>query len=407
MVANIKSVMDANTQHLQITPALLKKIHHYRVSFANKNEDHAKFFGGNLFGVYPIRFKTSDRLEWTDELLGLDEHAVRQGIVSLPSVKESWVRGTDVMNISCVYMLHRVFNTHTLSHEMKQQGMIDLMLVFQYKLLTSLMAHYFKYPTDEATALALYASLSKKYALKQYGTWQKMLEARCRDIIDKQSIHYRTIERFDDDGAIQNMITDIQGRLRAVMKKLYQVFIRIRAADARILTSGGMVELEGKMVVKDMARDFNKYRRYLNEVMMDRNRFVKGELVNVIGSAMHTMPEKLLAETLEYIADNAGKPSGKHIDELANETLLHAFNFLSQDRAAFERSNDITSLITKLRAIYMSSRSTDPSLMKMRSLAEGIVAKAVKTRNPSTIASVRTGLCLYLVLRTFAMNHYG
>ncbi len=407
MVASIKSIMDQHGSNVKITPAFLKRVHQYRVHFANKNEDHARFFGGNLYGVYPVRFLTSDRLEWTDEIMQLDEYAVRQDIVKLPDIKEQWVRVTDTMNVSCMWLLHKIHNDNSLSHVVKEQAMVDVLLVFQYKLLTSLMTHYFKYPTDEATALALYASLSKKFALKQYGTWQRMLEARCMDIIDKSSIHYRTIERFDDDVAIVNMITDIQGRLRAVMKKLYLVFIRIRETNARILSTSGTVEVEGKMVVKDMARNMTKYKRYLNDVMLDRNRFIKNELVVVIGSAMHTLPEKLLSETLEYITVTAGTAQGKVIDQLADETLLHAFNFLIKDRAAFERSNDITALITKLRAIYMSSRSTDPSLMLMRELSEKIVLKAVKTRNPSTVASIRTGLCLYLVLRTFAMKHYG
>ena len=45
--------------------------------------------------------------------------------------------------------------------------------------------------------------------------------------------------------------------------------------------------------------------------------------------------------------------------------------------------------------------------MRMRTQGEAIVKKAIKSRNPSVVASVRTGVMLYLVLRTFAMQHYN
>lgn len=401
---NLKSVFDAECTHLKMEPKFLKSIHRYGQSFVNKNEDHVKFFGGNAIGVYPVRFKTSDRLEWYEDVLQIDDVRIRDRVIDLPTIDESWVRGTDVMNLSCVYLTHRIFNSN-LSHAQKEQGMMDVLLVFHYKLLTSLMAHFFKYPADEATSLATYAALSKKYALKQYGNWHAVLVARCQDIIDKRSIHYRTIERFDDDAAIQYMITDIQGRMRGMVKKLCTMFYDVRAQDSKIMSMGGMVELDGKMVVRDMARDFTPYKRYAHEVMGDRNRFIKVELVSVIGTAMHTMPEKLLGDTLEFCTLNYGK--NKDVAELVDETLLHAFHYLSSDRNAFAKSGDITTLITKLRAIYMSSRSTDPALMKMRDLSERLVKKAIKSKNPSVIAAVRTGLLLYIVLRTFSKNYYG
>jgi hypothetical protein len=403
---NILTVFEEECKHVAIDAKLLKRVHAYKASFANRNEDHVRFFGGNLLGVYPIRFKTSDRIEWIDDVLSINDDVIRDRIIALPTVDESWVRGTDVMNLSCVYLVHAIY-TSRLSAKDKDQGMMDVLMVFHYKLLTSLMAHFFKYPADEGVALAVYAALSKKFALKQYGNWQAMLEARCRDIIDSNSIHLRTIQRFDDDAAIQYMITDIQGRLRGIIKKLWIVFDTVRAQDARILSVGGTIELDGKQVVRDMARNYVPYKRYLHEIAGDRTRFIKPELIQVIGNAMHTMPDKLLADTLEYVCANYKSASGKDIETLLDETLLHAFEYLHHDDSSFIRSNDLTTLITKLRAVYMSSRSTDPSLMKMRDLSERIVRKAIKSKNPSTIAAVRTGLMLFITTRTFAMRHYG
>lgn len=403
MAKNIKSVFDETCKNVKADMTLSKRIHKYAASFRNKNADHVEFFGGNLLGVHPVRFKTSDKFEWFDDVLSIDDELVKSQIIQLPTIDPEWVRGTDTMNLSCVWLTHKFFNS-TLNQKEKEKAMLDCLMVFHYKLITSLMAHNFKYQADPDVALAVYSALSKKYALKQYGSWQAMLEARCKDIIAKDSIHYKTIKDFNDDGEIQYMITDVQGRLRAIVKKLWAVFAEVRAQDAKILTTSGKIEIDGAMVVRDMSRNFTPYKRYIHEVVNDHSRFIKPELVEVIGNAMHTMPEKLLGDALKYLVEHYH--NDKNVIPYLDEVLEHAFDFLHAEQTAFMRNSDIATLVSKLRAVYMSSRSTDPSLLRMRELSEQIVKKAVKSKNTTVIASVRTGLSLYVVLRTFAMQHY-
>jgi hypothetical protein len=49
----------------------------------------------------------------------------------------------------------------------------------------------------------------------------------------------------------------------------------------------------------------------------------------------------------------------------------------------------------------------DPSLIKAKDMADRIVEASVKSRNPSMLASVRTSIQLYLVLRVLALSHYA
>lgn len=408
MPENIKSIFDRECAHIKPDKRMMDIVHRYNSSFMNRNEDHVHFFGSNLTGVYPVRFKTTDLYEWYDDVIKVNDAIIKQQITALPSIDPAWVRGTDTMNLSCLWLTHKFYNNKALSEKQRHQGMIDCLMTLHFKFITSLMAHYFKYPVDESVALATYAAMSKKFAIKQHGSWYKVLLDRCEDIISPTSIHRRCIERFDidaGDGSVQYMITDIQGRLRSMIKKIWAVMEQVRSQDARIMSSGGTLEIDGQMVVRDMVRNYTPYKRYLHEIASDRTRFVKPELIDVVASAMHTMPPKLFGDTLDYCVDNYTKD--KHIAELYDETLLHAFDYLHHDHSAFARSNDIGTLITKLRAIYMSSRSTDPVLMKMRKHGEEIVKRATKNRNPSTIAAIRTGLFLYCVTRVFAMKHYG
>ncbi len=267
------------------------------------------------------------------------------------------------------------------------------------------MAHFFKYPADEATAMATYAALSKKYSIKQHGNWYGVLLNRCMDIVDHQSIHYQTIVKFNDDDAIIYMIQDIQGRLRDVIKKLWKVFEMVRTQNAKILSNSGMIELDGKLMVKDLSRDLPPYKKYIEDVVLDKGRFIKPELVNVITDAITTIPDKLMYEALEHI--NAKVATDKNIQQFIDKIAVHAFQTLLEHGNTKQLLQNKALLISRLKALYMASRSSDPLLLEMRDLGVKIFKKAVNTKSTSTLAAVRTGVMLYITLRMFAKDYYG
>lgn len=402
---NIKEILDTNCTHLRFDIQLLKKINAYATAFRNRNEDHAAFFGGNLMGVHPVRFRNSDLNEWYDDILGIDDIYVRSQILKLPTVKPEWVRGTDVMNLSCCWITHRIFNSD-LSPEQKHQGMLDTLLVLHYKYITSLMAHYFPFPADKSVALATYAALSKKYALKVHGSWNAMLIAKCEEIISKRSIHAMTIAKFNDDGDVQYMITDTQVRTRSIVKKMRAVFETVRQQDARIhSTRMTSIDVEGQQVLKDLSRNYSPYKRYIHHIVTEEKLWIKPELVQIIGSAMHTMPQDMLTDTLKYVSKHYGRDK-VNIADLLDEIIMHAVEYLVEEQSSFLRTNDLATMVTRLRANYMSSRSSDPSLLKIREETEILVRASIRSKNPSVIASVRTGFALYVVLLAFSMKHY-
>lgn len=403
---NTRTIFEDATAHIKVNNTLLTKIHHYDVAFVNKNDDHIMGFGSNLLGVYPIRFTPDDKNKWLIDLLDLDASEIRAKIVTIPGVKEEWVRGTDVMNLSCLYLLHLVYNDSGLGIKARQQGMIDILLALHYKLFGSLLAYFFKYPVDEGLALATYAALSKKFAIKQNETWGGVLEARCQDIISHDSIHLETIKSFNDDAAIQYMITDIQGRLRRMVVNIWEVMAEIRDKDNRFTTNKATIELEGKTTVRDLERNQSTYLNYLDQVILEKNRFVKPELAHIVSNLVETMPEKLLYDVLFHVVERSIKHDTK-IKDLVHEVMYHAFTTLAEDRDLRESMTDIGIVGARFRSLYMSSKSTTPSLIKMREMGVVVVGNSISSKNPTVISSVRTGFLLYVLLRTLTMKHYG
>lgn len=407
MAQTIKDVFTQEMMHLKIDASLVKAISQFERNFVTKNEDRLTFLGGNLLGTPPFRFHITDRNVWFDEILKTDDVVLRNELHALPSVESSFRVRSDAYNLSCVWLVHAIAVSSNLSAKQKEQGMMDTLRAMHYRFLGSLMAHYFPYEADRRIAEATYAALSYKFTLKQKGSWAALIESRCEDIISKGGIHAGVIAKFGDDERVQVMVSDIQGRIREVVKKMRGVFETVMHSPSRVTSRSNRIDLDGEMHVRDLSRQSDRYKRYVETTLADKATFVRQELVGIISNAMHTMPERHLISVLEYMADNHGRRGDPKVQELVTETLIHTFQYMAENRREFRNSIDLASLLSRLRSLYMSSRSSDPSLMKMRELSLVISKRAVRSNNKSLLASVRTGVMLYVVLRTFSMNYYA
>lgn len=407
MSENIKSVFEKHCGHLKFDAALAKKINTFQVGFANKNEDHMTFFGGHLTGVQIVRFTTQDKEAWFTDVLGVDDLALEEDLHALPSINTQHMVSSNLFNNTCMWLIHKFMTSPLLNDAQKHRAMMDCALVLYYRFLTSLLYKYFIHAADPQVAAATYAQLSYKYELKQHGSWGATLVARCEKLISPDSIHYKTFRRYDNDLDIIYLINDSQGRIRDMLKNIYSEFMKIHSEGTRIKVSSAFIEHDGEMALKDNTKNLSTYTRYLHSIISDEHSFVKDELIELIERIMKTMPAKLLKQSLKWCSVNHRHANATEVEELINLTLVHSFAYLSNNRTILKETNDLALLISKLKGVYMSSRSVDPDLLLMRDRAETIVRSATTTKNASLIASIRTGLLLYITLRAFTMNHYS
>src|SRR5690606_8530371 len=143
----------------------------------------------------------------------IDGRDLRQAILAVPTMDDVGRVAADNFNISCCWIAHRFYKSD-LPPRVKEKGMKLSMDILQYKLMSSIHSHYFKFAVDQNVAEATYAELSRKFDIKRYGSWRAVLDSRSENIIATGEIHEQTIRRFDDDMAIVRMIQDIQFRLR-------------------------------------------------------------------------------------------------------------------------------------------------------------------------------------------------
>ena len=407
MDKSIKEVFEDICSTLEIGPKLAKAIASYRLGFVNKNQDHAEFFGSNLLGVHQVRFTNTDRAAWFEDVVKADEFALDERIIALPNVNEDFIVSSDTMNISCAWLLHAVFNTKKLNDKEKHAVMVDVAMVLQYKFFTSRLFRLFKYPADREVAEATYAALSGKFAIKQAGSGDAMFRARAEEVVGDSGLHKHAIRVMNDDLEVVYLLNDMQGRIRDMLKKIYDLHLRTHRTGVKIKSLGATVEHDGEEVLRDRTKGVQNYRLYIESVIGDRNSFIKEELTEIIERTMKTMPPKLFKQSLEWMSDNYNQRTGTVVGEIVAETIVHMFDYFSQNKGLIKNASDSPGLLSRLRGVYMSSRSTDPALLVLRDKTEEMVKKATANRNTTILASVRTGVLLYIVLRTICKHYYA
>ena len=403
----LKKFFDTNFPNLIASKELANRLTEFQIKFITKNQDHMEFFGGNLTGVQTVRFTPSDMVKFFLDVLEIDEDEVRDGLYELPIIFKERKVASDAFNNVCMYVIHLFLEDSKVPDNVKMQGAKACSLILLYRYLTSQLYNGFKYPADPQVAVATYASLNNKFILKQLGSWNAVLEARTEDLILPGRLHYEVLKQYYDDKKISYAITDSQGRVRDIFKNIYSKFMIVHERGQRTKSSSNSFNFEGEEFLKDKTKGLVAYINYINSIIEDKNGFIKQEIVDVITDVVHTAPPKLVLESLSWISDNVKFTNQKEIKEFVELTLIHSFNYLQGNRTIVARTTNLVALVTQLRGVYMSSRSTEVDLLKLRTLGEKILKKAINTKNSSIIASVRTSLMLYIVIRAFAMQHYA
>jgi hypothetical protein len=398
--------METEGSEVKIDKNLIKRLRDFNISFMTRSEEHMQYFGSIYTGVYQAKFKTSDRDLWFDTVIeNIDERSAYSRIVKLPTLKPEWRRATDIMNMTCLWLTHRFLTDEKLSTAEKQEGALQALLILNIKFLTSITSAYFSYPVNIDVARAVVDKMNNKYLLKQLGSWSGFIQYRCNEIKKSSSSNYKAIINFDDDEDIIIAVHDIQLRFRQTIKTIYKVLNEVMASHKKVNVISNSITLEGEQVLRDITKNETQYLRYIHTVLQDKTRFIKDELIDVVVNISPTMNPRFFKETLSYLQQHYNIKN-TDITDLVDETVLHSIEYLRRSPETRKLIHDIGGLATRLRANYSSSTSTDASLLKMRETGGTVVSKASGIKNPVQISAVRTGVFIYLVLRTYSMKHY-
>lgn len=417
------SIFENRLSHLKYNKALAKEFQSFGISFINKNSDSSEFWGSPLTGTIPVRFLPQDSNKFFRDILGIDvgdieddlelaeiwyELSKNKSKFKPKDVMDSFKVASDSFNLTCMFLIHKFLTSPVLSNTERVQAAQSVALIFCYRILTGLLAHYFPYPANEAVAKATYANLNNKFLLKKCGTWNALMIYRADEMIHDDGIHNKTLMKFNNDSDTIYLINDSQGRIRDYLKNIYVVFIKVHESGERINnTSSSQIDTDGVEVIKDKLNGLPSYISYILSVISDHNSFIKRELIDIILSMMQTTQEAAFIKTLDWICINSGNhKNSSDIEDFVKLTIVHSFDFLSSNSTVLHNPSDLVGLLSRLRGAYVSSRSDNLDLMKLREEGYKLVEEASHSKSENQICSLRTSLLLYIILRTFTKRHY-
>ena len=398
---SIKSIFDKHFAKVKFDSTLSKRIYSFRVWFLNQNSSHLEFFGSNLLGVHVLQFRDSDYYRFFSEILEVDHDLLKDELYSLDTIDPSYKVSSDIYNLTCFYLIHRFYTQSELPDKTRENACLDSALLFFYRCTQALMSAYFRYPADPKLAEAAFARLSHKFLIKKLGTWGKVMDFRAKELFDKTSIHLPTFKSFRPDESVVYAINDSQGRIRSMMKSYAEVFYAAHEENDRLGSSSSIVtDLEGKESVKEKTKSVESTVVYVGQLLIDEHAFVRKEYINVIQSVNKNTSSRMIENALRYMCQiYKDNQKTKTVSDLVSRIVIYSFYLIDTDIKP-KSYRDLPVILSKLKNLYLSSRSQDEDLVEIRDQTLKIVEESVgkEKYHKSLLMATRTSVILYISL---------
>jgi hypothetical protein len=396
---NLYEAFQKNFNHVKFDGRLADRLYKFQIGYINQNSEHLEFFGGNLLGVQVVRFKDSDLKRFYEEVLDVDLSILTEDIRSLDTIDHSHKVASDILNLTCMYLIHGFLRSNLVNEVKKKRATYDVAVIFFCRCLAALLSHYFKYPADPHVAQMTYANLSNKYLIKKLGSWHAVVDYRSKEMTGKESIHLSNLYKFSDDSTITYAISDGQGRIRDMIKNYYAEFALVLESGGRINSTGGTYfDADGEETLRDKTRSVESDVQYMLQILSDRNSFIKHDLVQVIVGINKNTSAKMLNSVLQLVHDGSMNEYSSLMQDFVQRVVIYSYHLLNQSQ--IENMRDYPKILTNLKNLYLSTRSTDIELLKIRDMGAKIVKLSSKSKfSESLMMATRTSLILYICLR--------
>lgn len=402
----ILKVFDGLGEYLEITPKWAGLLRRYVYAFITRKVgfvDYLDFFGSPYLGLQKITFTTADRNQWFSEIFDVDEQELKENLHACQAIDKNWSVVGDAFNMTIPYLLYRI-NRSNLDAKTKHQAMIDVVCMYHYKCLTSIVNNDYPYTARREVVLETYNRLSLKYDIKRYGSWRALIEARAEYILNpKTGVHYKAFTEMNDDKAIVYMVGDIQNRLRRVINDINKVFHDVKNKTNIVKLEGAKVNLKDELSLKSVSKEISQYTLYLERILTEETSFYKEELIGYANSVLENKFKDKLSFIIQRFPALYNNPKKPEYKEFADAVLTHLFEYIHAN--SLNKTN-VYDVLIKMRGAYGAPRSKNDTVKVIRVLGDEIVKELTGIKTTQSTQIIRTGLSLYLVLRILSKDFY-
>lgn len=392
--------------YLEITPKWAATLRKYVYGFITRTVgmvSYQEFFGSPYLGLQKITFTTGDRNQWFSDIFDVDQTELKENLHACQAINEEWSVVGDVFNLSIPYLLYRT-NNSKLDPKTKHQAMVDIVCMYHYKCLTSIIHNDYPFQARKDVVLETYNRLSLKYDIKKYRSWRALIEARAEFILSKSSgIHYEAFTKMNDDKKIVYMVGDIQNRLRRAINDINKVFHEVKTQTNLVKVDSSKVSLNEELTIKSVTKEVTQYALYLDRVLTEETSFYKEELLTYASGVLENVPKDKLAFILQKFPALYKNPKKPEFKQFADTVVVHLFEYLQANEIVKTKVYDV---LIKMRGAYGAPRSKNDLVKEVRVIGDDIIVDLTGIRTPQTITILRTAMSLYFVLRILSKDHY-
>lgn len=395
----LKSVCDDLFKEVVFDKALVEKVYKWHIQFMNKGKEYLEFFTGNLIGVHVVRWPVRETQSWF-AMIGVDMLDAEKALGEVETINQDFKIRSDALNIAFMYVIHRFSQEAKLDKKTRERAMFDVALTFFYRSLVIKQSNWFSFPADPKIAQAAYARLSNKFLLKQLKSWHKCMEYRANALLHEKRLAILT--KFDDDIAITDLIAEGDRAIWGMYVNYNTCFYAAVAENDKIASvSATITDVDGVDKLREKVRHVDSAVNAMLHALHDSRTFIRMDMVAVVLEMNTNTSQRMLLQVLEWISA-AYMDTKKHklIDNFVKMTVVHSYHLVAE-MGEGEAANMASTMMT-LKNLYLSTRSTDPNLAKIRTLGADIIKQAAGKMNNSLLQATRTAVILYITLRAFS-----
>lgn len=392
MFKTLKEVFDIHGL-TKVDIDIYKKIQVFRIGWTQKAPEYIDFLGSKLTGVHPIRFSTRDEDMFFVDIFNIDQPSLTEDLWATKGIDKNKKVTSNPLYITLVYLMHLTITSREIGKH-REDMLRELYFIFGYKVISSLFTHYFKFTVDPSTALAVNERLSNKFIIKKVNNWQELFEYRALDVLPK-GLHYLRLNRLDVDET-NRIISDMQGRLRDMLKNIYIILMEVKDSNDRLVSRSNIEMTEDGASIKDNTNRPDRYVNYMLSIIDNPSDFIDDDMIYLLNNSYKNLNSKDIYTTLEFMSDNNFKDRNKIIENI----IISSISYLNIKGIHSDYNKHMLDVIKYLKGYFISSSVRDKVILDTKKELLNLVKKLPVTKVNWNYTGLVTYAIIYIFIRS-------
>ena len=378
----------------KIDTALAKRVAAFKMAIISKSTVNTDFMASPYIGAHKIRFTDEDRYNFFFAV-GVDEEDVKSGLKHIEFIKDNFKTARETISFTCMTLIEAVYES-SLNGKDKEAMTIDLGIILQFRMLTSMYSKYFDYSEDISIIKTVYEKLYNYNLNKQYGSNYAVLEHRARMLVDNKT-HLKHLRKHNVEG-IAYLINDMSGALRSMLKIWYKYLNEVKEDNERVKNTSIIVRGDEGEKIGNVEDSHAKYLAVVKDKIGNEYEFINESRIELLLELVPRLSKSKVKTVLQYIHKEYLKDPAA-ITELLTDIVEVCIKFLYINKVLYPPYASRTGLVVKyLKNLFSSSNVKDKNMKRVKLQLVEISKDALGSRNKQTNMSMSITIAVYIFM---------